>query len=225
MELAKVHKINQKYKDIVFRYIDEAQTLFPKDNAHFIIADLIKHLCLLYYYSVFQSSILTDKEQQEFLNLLSQNNKNLELYEWNLIYSSSGDKLNKDSVINQVYDKPNILCIIHTENDNICGGFTKTGWGKNHKYQTKDAEAFLFSIRSSMNYPPIIANVDKNGVDRALRYGSFLCRFGNNLGLKHQSVRAGNGYIYQALPNRFQLLGGNATERVKNVEIFQLKCV
>ena len=75
MELRKVNKISQRYKNIVFGYTRKIQSVFPRDNPYFIIVDLVQHLILLYYYPAFQSEILTDDEQEIFRNLFIENSK------------------------------------------------------------------------------------------------------------------------------------------------------
>ena len=90
MDLRKVEKLPQKYKDIVSAYISTAQRLFPKDDLYFMIGDLIKHLCLIYYHLRIDSSILSEQEQDAFFDLLKANNKSFDTYEWKLLYQISG---------------------------------------------------------------------------------------------------------------------------------------
>ena len=75
IDFKKVAKIRQKDKDIVAGYIKEIQCLFPTDNPYYIIATLIKHLCLLYFHYAIPSKLLTDEEQNIFMKLLRDNNK------------------------------------------------------------------------------------------------------------------------------------------------------
>ena len=63
---------NLRHTDIVFGYVHRAQQLFPKNNVYYHLVDLIKHLCLLYYHSSFTSSILSEKECDEFLPQLKE---------------------------------------------------------------------------------------------------------------------------------------------------------
>ena len=183
IDLKKVAIINQKYKDIVFGFTRAAQSVFPGDNPYFNIVDLIKYLCLLYYYNLFDSKILTDKEKDDFFQLLSKNNKDFDDYQWNLLYRASRDGLNRDLFVNKVHGKPNVICFIEIEGGNVCGGYTSTGWTKGAEYYThsKDSKAFIFGIRSSKDYAAMIRNVkknDKNGEALYYFYDGY-CWFGD----------------------------------------------
>ena len=71
MHLKRVANIQQEYIDIVLSYIRRIQSLFPvDDNPYYIIAQLIKNLCLLYFHNAIDSSILTWKEESDFIALL-----------------------------------------------------------------------------------------------------------------------------------------------------------
>ena len=240
VDLRKVDKIGQKYKDTVFGYISDAQRLFPPDNPYFIIADLIKHLCLLYYYLTFETSILTEQEQEEFFNLLNTNNKFLEQYEWKLIHQISNDRLgerrrcdvDKKQTIDKVYGKPNIVCFFKGVDNNVCGGYTSTGWDKEKATKqigkSFDDKAFIFNIRSSKGYKPIILNVHPSKAYNALNYTSMqYCIFGSDFALfletdDHIYCNTSNVYDKERKSVTYQLLGGKHGEKYQKIEIFQL---
>ena len=94
--LKDTHKINQKYRDIVFGYVKRVQALFSDDNVYFNIVDIIIHLILLYYYSIFESSILNDNEKDKLIKLLEINQKSILDYEWKLIFDSQKHGLNQE---------------------------------------------------------------------------------------------------------------------------------
>ena len=93
MDLKRVNKISEKYKDVVNGYTHRVQCLFPKDNAYYNIVDVIKHIILLYYFSfsLFESDLLFGQEQDEFFSFLSKNGKNITQYPWKLLCKSSKD--------------------------------------------------------------------------------------------------------------------------------------
>lgn len=105
MDLKRVNRIGQKYKDITNGYLKIAQALFHVDNSYFNIVDLIKHIILLYYHHLFESKILSEEEQDKFITFLKTNNKHITNYEWELIYDSTKDGLKADTFVNKVYDR------------------------------------------------------------------------------------------------------------------------
>ena len=233
MDLRKVKKIRQRDKDIVYGYIKIAQLLFrdAPDNPYYIINQLIQDLCLLYFHLFIESKILSDNEIDSFMKLLRDNDKpEFDHYEYKLIYRSSRDGLGKLICENKVYGKKNILMIVESEGNNVCGGYTLTGWetGKKLNYSTtKDSKAFLYNIRSSKGYKPCISNVKDDCIDSALAYYDLCyCSFGDGYVLNIWN----NGRIYNNVPasyhafpeNSKQLLGGNHGETIKELEIYQL---
>ena len=122
-----------------------------------------------------ESSILTDEEQEIFRNLFIENNKLFINNQCNLIYRGSRDGFDKESCIEKVYDKQNIVILIQSQNGNVFGGYTKAGWDSdlhNSSDYTADKDAFVFQIRSSAGYKPFISNVkqDEKSVSQALAY-------------------------------------------------------
>ena len=185
MDLKSVHHINQKDRDIVCGYIRKAhvQLLFD-DNPYYNIADLIKHICLLFYRLPFDSSILTNAEQGTFLEMLSQNKRQFNS-SWNLIYrftSSNDDNIfNNHSFEKACNGRPNLMCFIHTGCDEVYGGYTSTGWKsdfENGTY-TADKESFIFSIRSNKCKEAFLMNVKKNYADKCMgHHHEYCCIFG-----------------------------------------------
>ena len=95
MDLKQVQKIPQRYKDIVNGFAKGVQYLMPKDNTYYNIVDLIKHMILLYYHTLFDSKLLNDEEIYKLTNLLSVNNKQIANYPWKLIFNSTEDGFQK----------------------------------------------------------------------------------------------------------------------------------
>ena len=73
VDLKQVMNIHQQIKDIVYGYIKNAQSLFDNfdDNPrHFIIAQLIKDICLIYYHEVLDTKSLTQMEIKSFIKIV-----------------------------------------------------------------------------------------------------------------------------------------------------------
>ena len=166
MDLKKVNKISQKYMDIVNGYTHRAQSLFPDDNSYFNIVDLIKHMILLYYFSLFDSDILFGTEQDKFLSFLTENGKNITKYPWKLLCKSSKDTyIKRDEFIKLVHGKGNILLLARLNGHCIIGGYTSIGWGTTvpklvcgYNYYS-DKDAFIYFFKSNDNdHEPYISN-------------------------------------------------------------------
>ena len=167
LDLKGVNKISQKYKDIVNGFIKKVQSSLPSDNTYFNVVDAIKHLILLYYFSLFESDILFGQEQDKFLSLLQENNKIIAKHPWKLLYQSNKDgEINKGKFVKIVHGKMNILSLIRLNEDCIIGGYTKVGWATTtpslvcgYNYYS-DGDAFLFYFKSNNNdHQPFISNI------------------------------------------------------------------
>ena len=227
LNLRKVAKIGQKYKDIVFGYIHRIQLLFPDDNNYFNIVDLIKFLCLLYYHdSIFESEILTEIEQSDFFELLSQNEKHFQHYEWKLIYKGKRDGLNAAICNNICRHKKNLFCFIHTEGDNVFGGYTSNGWRSGHLVFNTDPESFIFGIRSSKKYKPIISNIKYSvSMNAMVSYDGYYLWFGSCSVIRCADtgcVYHENPTCYNPLPTNRHFTGGKSSEKLRDIEVFQL---
>ena len=158
MDLKRVTNIEQKYVDIVFGFIKQAQLLFPEDNPYYNIADLIKHICLLYFYNAIDSSILTNEEESQFLSLLKKQGSldHLNDYSWNLLYRKSDDGFSFEIIRQKAHGLKNVILFVRTDSNNVFGGYLSVGWRvkipTNWETDT-DEKSFLFLIRSSKSYP------------------------------------------------------------------------
>eukprot|EP01084_Bolivina_argentea_P059087 107852_1 len=223
----RVANINQETKNIVYGYIREAECLFAGDNSYFIVADLIKHLCLLYYNQLFNSLILTAEEQQKFSQLLCEHNKDfITKAKSTLLYRGTRDGFNDRICEMKCEDKNNLICFIHTVNNNVLGGYTQSGWSSG----TTDFNAFIFALRSSKGYKSIISKVRKSdegyGCFFAIRsVSSYYLFFGEGAIRVHNDgyVYHNNPKSYELLPKSCYLLGGNELEKIVEIELFVLK--
>ena len=167
-------RIGQRDKDIVYGYMKGIQSILPDDNPYFIIVQLIQDLCLLYFHKTIDTKILTDNETDLFIELLIRNNKEqFKNFEWELIYRASRDTLDEHIAKKAYENKKNIICFIQSENNNVFGGYASVKWISATSLGKKseifgDENAFVFGIRSSKNYSPIISSIKKDDADRAL---------------------------------------------------------
>ncbi len=231
VEFKKIANIRQKDKDIVNGFIKEVQTLFPEDNPYYIIADLIKHLCLLYFHHKINSKLLTDEEQTIFMKLLRDNNKfGFDEYEWKLIYRASNDGLDENIAKEKYEGEKNLVALIHTENDNIFGGYTSVGWRHattESGLYDKDEKAFCFSIRSSKGHKAVIRNVIKSRHHEAMfsRSGYYLIWNGKiYLNGSKNTADLYNYGEYEACKSEYDFTGGLRIQqaKIKDIEVFQL---
>ena len=231
MDLKSVKRIRQRDKDIVHGYIKIIQSLFVdmKDNPYYIINQWVQDICLLYFHAFIETKILTDEEIVILFNLLRDNNKpEFDNFDYKLQYRSSRDGLGKSECVKRVYGKENILMIVESDGNNVCGGYTSTGWeiNKSNGY-TKDTKSFIFSIRSSRGHKPCISNVTADGADNALAYHSFAayCVFRRYYTLNLWI----DGNVYHNAPESYQSLPKDHAgflehygEKIKELEVYQL---
>ena len=239
MDLRKVSKIPQRHKDITFGYIKRVQLTFPTDNTYFNIVDLIQHLILLYFHQTLDSRILTDDEQKKFRTLWINHNKLIIDKEWKLIYRQTESIMSNDYFREKVYGKINVMIIIETQNGNVFGGYTKTGWDKNKTNygHSADKDAFVFQIRSCHHdYEPFISSVkqDDKSINKALGYGyNMLAQFGNTwifqlrfnqFEHKCDIYDSHNTDNYQKFKHNRTMLGGTFMgNNVIEMEVFQIQ--
>lgn len=228
-DLKKVAKIRQKDKDIVNGYIKQIQCLFPADNTYYLIATLIKHLCLLYFHHAIPSKLLTDKEQDIFMKLLRDHNKpDFDQYRWELVYRASTDGLKEDIAKSCYENKEDLVAFIHTKNNNIMGGYTSVGW-KHATTETgkyfRDEKAFVFNVRSSSSNKPILRNAIISKCDKAMfsRKGYYLIWDGViYINGKTNNVELYDYKVFDSCPDQNYFNGGTQMQLVKDIEVFQL---
>lgn len=232
-QFKKAENIRQKDKDIVYGFIRRVQDLFPKDNSYYIVSDLINHLCLLYFHHVIESELLTDDEQTIFMKLLRDNDKlGFDEKEWKLIYRASENGLNEKDAKSRYEYKDNLMCLFYTVNDEIFGGYTKTGWtppkvkkssGENYHYDN-DPDAFMFLIRSKESKPFIIKF--KNEKIKSENDNSLFSRDGYYLiwnGLSYINSTTNCVQIYTHSRYEKPPTGRlTADAKIKDIEVFQL---
>ena len=127
VDFRKAKYCNQRDKDTVYGYIKQIQAILPFEaNSYFTIVQLIQDLILLYFYQILDTKILTDEDQSNLFEMLRNqtNDKFMKLLTYtsvsfNLIYESSKESLDREKFVSTVYEKKNILIIVHSRNNNI----------------------------------------------------------------------------------------------------------
>eukprot|EP01084_Bolivina_argentea_P064976 118444_1 len=236
----RIKTIKQSYKDIVFGYIRKCQDLLPQHVLYYQIPQPIQSTILLFYYSMLDSSILTDNECDILFSLFEKHNKFKELgyFEYELIYSSKRDGIGEIAFKKKSHNKKSILCFIESTEGNVFGGYTKRGWWNDENYGQQDDNAFIFSIRSNKNNPPAIFSSVKSSSAAIWNQDNYYCVFGGdcafyvkqdgktgNLNSKRciyvkQDGKTGN-LNYQKYPSDLYLTNENFG--VECIEAFQLK--
>ena len=129
------------------------------------------------------------------------------------------------------YENKNILCFIKSANDNIFGGYSEIGWkttpADHSVVYNYDENAFIFSIRSSIDYKPIISDIKHNLAGNATRSQSdYYLMFGTAPVIyihKNGQIYHVAPHCYYTLPTPAHLTGGVFAQRVTDIEIFQLR--
>ena len=230
MDSKRVNRIPQRYKTIVNGYV--------KDT-YYNIADLIKHMILLYFVNTMESKILSNDEHDQFRNLLIENQKFIVDNECKLIYRQSEEIVNGAHFRQKVFGKSNVLILIESENGNVIGGYTKTGWDKDfvgYGHST-DKNAFIFQIRSSKGYKPFISNIKQSddSMTKAIGYGfNQWVQFGytwifsisfdieDSMKVYHSNNEPDNSYEPFPVSDNYPMLGGKREDEIANFEVFQM---
>ena len=236
MDLKRVASIDQKYIDIVFGFINHAQLLFPTNNPYYTIADLIKHLCLLYFYNNINSTILTNEEESQFLFLLKKQGSldHLDNYSWNLLYRKTDDGFSFDTIRKKAHGLKDVIVLIHTDSNNVFGGYLSVGWNIEipSGYPTvKDKKSFLFLIRSSKSYPMGIIRIS-NAICASYTRSHHVCIFGGGYDIcigdnsSGSNRRSYTNVHYYKRPNGkgyYYLNGDVSNFNAIQIEIYQLQ--
>ena len=185
--------------------------------------------------------ILNDNEINTLICLINETNKNIG-NEFELIYRGSRDGWYASDFHKNCDNKGKTLSIIHTDSNNVFGGYTSIPWTNgtdpNITYDTssfynyvKDCDAFLFLIRSKNNYKSEIFSV-KNANYAVEHSEKNMCIFGGGAEIEIKSqcnidyrsyTNATSNYYNTPIDENFYL---NAQERyfkVIEIEIYLCK--
>ena len=233
LKFERIKKTPQKVKDIVAGFIGRNEV-----NSPYQMPESIYFIIILFYWISLESKILTDEECNTLLDMIEKNNKfkhfgPFQLISFKLIFKSYQPDAREIKFKSNCHHKKNLLCIIHTERNNVFGGFTATGWygaSYNHKREIKDNKSFLFSIRSSLAFPSTLYDVQKPERALAIWDGQYCC-FGDDLllyiyhdqTLKIDQVAIYSEASYKSFDNKVFRGDGDDSDIVKGIEVFQLQ--
>ena len=237
VQFDRAKKISAKFKHIVFGFTRNCQKLLPKDSTYFHIHESIQLIILLFFYHQIESNILTDNECDDLSMKFEKRNNST--FEYDLVYSIQRDERKGELVSSHYQLLPNLLCIIETDDGNVFGGYTSTGWGKYDSskgiaHGKDDPKAFLFSVPREIkeqNGIKIFNVINKEGRNALLLQEEFVCMFGLNDLWLYDDLQSGetcclDTYTFQAYPDRDYLPSDRPEDiafNVNNFDIFQLK--
>lgn len=210
MDLKEVKKISSRYKDIVYVWLKKMQHIVPSNDADFIINQLIQNLCLLYSDDFMDSKILSKVEQMIlFDTVINQLCLAHGIAKWNLLFRVSRDKFDKDSFYSKCDGKGSIICVIHSEENSVFGGYKIRSDGNfQEEVQVfpvayKGSKAIEHHQTGYLSFGEMRIDVDRFDHDRVKGYAS-----------------AYNCYKYKL--DKYQLNGESTCFYIKDIEVFQL---
>ena len=148
-----------------------------------IIPNEIGIICFNFYFIELVSKILTNEECVMFTNMLREDEKYTNGYDFKLLFRASEHGRGNTKFIEYCHNQRNIFVLIETTTNHVFGGFTSVGWFDDHDRfvgDVSDEKAFLFLLRSD-KHKPRIGHINENYVGNALQvgYSNNVCRFGN----------------------------------------------
>ena len=207
------------------------QSLLPSDNPYYTIVQLIQNLILLYFRVIINSKILTDEEQTKLFQMVNNHFKDERVADWKLLFRASRDGFHRNAFYEKCDKIPSTICIIQTPQNNVFGGFTKVKWDKSRGGHSKDASAFVYSLRSDGQlkaefFPVVEPSKDaiqyyENGY---LSFGSY----GKAFYFYQESDKNLRGYATDVASPSYDLkqyqFNGHANYRYKptEIEVFQV---
>ena len=233
----KVKKIPQRYKDIVYGWIKDIQSIFPCDNPYFTIVQLVQDLCLLYFSAIIDTQILTDNEQMILYDMVNKQLNNKYHSEWVLLFRASRDGFKRDEFYSKCDNKKNVICVTHSEQNNVFGGYTSVNLAKsrlpfNDTIYEDDPSAFIYRVRLNGLLKAEIFPVQNNGEDAIQHYASGYLSFGrvgNALYFEHEYAENCDveGWANWRDSKQYGLKKGQLNGEIrfipKDIEVFQLQ--
>ena len=176
-----VKRVNRRDKNIVYGFMRDIQLIFPENNTYYTLNQLIQDLCLLYFHTIIDSKILTEDEIGKLLDMIDKKYPNKIEHHWKLLFRGSRHGFNKNDFYQRCEKIENTICVIHTPQDNVFGGFARREWvnmSNKQDYHCDDERAFVFSIRSSEGCDPKIFPVLDEGKMAIQQYPDGYLSFG-----------------------------------------------
>eukprot|EP00484_Ammonia_sp_Unknown_P020803 CAMPEP_0197026320 /NCGR_PEP_ID=MMETSP1384-20130603/6434_1 /TAXON_ID=29189 /ORGANISM="Ammonia sp." /LENGTH=198 /DNA_ID=CAMNT_0042454963 /DNA_START=70 /DNA_END=666 /DNA_ORIENTATION=+ len=155
-----------------------------------------------------------------------------------LLYRGSAHKFDSGAFYKLCADKPNLICLVHSADNHVFGGYTRKGWrclrGEQDtvRYNTDD-EAFLFCQKASQFEAFHIQQSESRHATASI--ASYMCAFGEDgqdLCLAtHCDANRESWIAFDHLGSSYHissaygsyLNNGHNWYRVKEVEVFQLQ--
>ena len=168
--------------------------------------------------------ILNDKEINILIKLLKKSKKRIGK-NFELIYRGSRDGWNSSDFHKKCDYFGKTISIIHTDNDNIFGGYTSIPWTSDAWQYKKDYNAFLFIIKSSTNYKPQIFT-SKYSKEAVFHSSTHMCTFGggHDICIKSKCNENSNSYSvgssYCIPINKHTLNGDKKNFKVREIEVY-----
>ena len=159
---------------------------------------------------VFDSKILTVKEDNDLLGLIESSNINYKHQNGlNLLYRGSVHGFDAPSFHKHCEDKGAIIVLVYTEFEHVFGGYTSKGLGFNQRNKyVADENAFLFLLRSSKdgdkNKVPMKFSVKPANTTKAVYYDTSICvSFGSGSDVYISSSCSENQSSYTYTPHAY----------------------
>ena len=105
---------------------------------------------------IMDSKILSEDEKLQLKQLLIENNYNMNM-EWDLLYRGTDNDFSTEKWQKACTNKENVIMIVESEQNNVFGGFSITGWKYAKDVEAQygsDERAFLFLLRSQKRNKP-----------------------------------------------------------------------
>ena len=150
--------------------------------------------------------------------------------EFKLIYRGSRDGWDAKDFHKNCDNKGSTVTIIHTNTNNIFGGYTSIPWNNKFGDHFSD-DTFLFLIRSSKNYKSDIFSLIKKPnyqVKYTVRHNMwFMCLFGTGHDIHiNSNCNKDDKWTTQesfSMPNPHYLNGDKYEFKVKEIEVFTVQ--
>ena len=232
VDFKQVKRINQRNKDIVYGYIKQFQQLFPEDNPYYTIVQLIQDICLLYFTILIESKILTDEEKIKLMEMVNNHTNNKFNGEWKLLFRGSRDGYKRQDFYKKCNKMDNTICVIHTVENNVFGGYTSIKWDKSDDYHETDRSAFIYKIRNNGTIKPILFPAQNNGKYSVQQYSSGYLSFGkwgkgfyfNDMGYQVDLI-VNYGECPEYNLEKHELNGHSSTYVPIEVEVFRIQSI
>eukprot|EP01084_Bolivina_argentea_P290138 498323_1 len=176
------------------------------------------------------SCILDDygAEKQILCGLLNGQKEKFVFRKLKCIYSSMSDGFNVNACHSACQNECNILFVIHSNDGNIFGAFTKTKWKTDNNIDQKDADSFVFVLKSSAEeYSAKCFDVICSQSMAVWYHSNYFCLFGTGYDISiYKTCHRSEQYTYVSkgnyeMPSKYSLNADSKRFTVKNIEIFR----